>query len=60
MVNPFTVICDNDGDPVELIGGLGSTDIPHAIVRELNRKYPQDAPHRSWDWDGQVFKPTPD
>jgi len=60
MINRFTLICDKDGDPVELVGGLCSTDIPHAIVRELDRVHPEDAPHSPWDWDGEKFKPTPD
>lgn len=60
MINPFTLICDKDGDPVDVIAGLVCTDVPHAIVREWDRKRPEDAPHSSWDWDGEIFKRTPD
>lgn len=60
MINPFTIICDKDGDPVDLISGFICTDVPHAIVREWDRKHPEDAPHSSWDWDGENFKRTPD
>lgn len=60
MINPFTIICDKDGDPVGVIAGLVCTDVPHAIVRELDRTHPADAPHSSWDWDGKIFKRTSD
>ena len=53
MPNEFCVILDKDGDVVDNVSI--NDDIIWSMVRILDKKNVDDAPHSPWVWDGMKW-----
>lgn len=51
--NEFCVILDKDGDVVDNV--IINDDIIWSMVRILDKKNVDDAPHSPWIWDGKKW-----
>lgn len=53
--NPFVIIIDNYGDAVDNLSANSTIDYILDVVRIMDKKYPVDAPHSAFKWDGNQF-----
>jgi hypothetical protein len=53
--NDFVLICDKDGDPVDVVSGEFSVDNIFVLLRCEDKSSPADSPHSAWEWNGSSF-----
>ncbi len=57
-INPpknFIIICDKDGDAVDVLSHRFLIDGVYALIRLRDRTSSEDGPHTAWEWDGSNF-----
>lgn len=59
-LNPFVIIIDNYGDVVDTLSANDTIDNILDMVRIMDKKYPIDAPHSAFEWNGNQFYPIKD
>ncbi len=48
----FILICDKEGDPVDVVSRELSIDNIFVLLRCEDKSSPADSPHSAWEWNG--------
>jgi hypothetical protein len=58
--NDFIIICDGDGDAIDVLSHRFLMDNVYALIRNRVRSNPGDGPYSAWRWDGVSFSRVSD
>lgn len=59
-INPFIILIDKDGDVIDTMSAESVIDDVFAVLRHLNKEYPDYAPHFALEWQDGCFKRVED
>jgi hypothetical protein len=59
-INPFIILVDKDGDVIDTMSAKSVIDDVFAVLRHLNKEYPDYAPHFALEWQDGYFKRVED